>query len=240
MRIHCLQHVDFEGLGSMEAFFIQRGHCLSATHLYRNQALPELSALDWLIIMGGPMGVGDDARYPWMAKEKAFIKAAIEGGTIVLGICLGAQLIADALGAKVYRNPCREIGWFPVYKTAQTQATILKDVIPSGLTVFHWHGDTFDIPQGGVALASSDACRNQGFIVANRVVGLQFHLETTPDSVHALVQNCGHELDGSRFVQDKEAILARRAHCADMNTVMVALLEKLEATAGSMCEHRPR
>ena len=113
MRVHYLQHVPFEGIGSMEPFLIDGGHRVSSTRLYLRATLPPIDAFDWLIVMGGPMGVGDEGRYKWLAREKAFIKAVVESGKIVLGICLGAQLIAEALGAAVTKNRCREIGWFP-------------------------------------------------------------------------------------------------------------------------------
>ena len=209
MRIHYLQHVPFEGIGSMEAYFISHGHKLSSTHLYLNETFPQLHDFDWLIVMGGPMGVGDELQYSWMSKEKSFIKSAIESGKIVLGICLGAQLIAEVLGAKVYKNSDREIGWFPINVSEHVSNTILRGVFPQGIEVFHWHGDTFDVPVPSVLLASSEACQNQGFIVGDRIVGLQFHLETPPDSAKALVENCRNELDGSKFVQNEKEILVQ-------------------------------
>lgn len=229
MKIHYLQHVPFEGLGSMGRNFGRRGHSMTATQLYDHQPLPETNAFDWLIIMGGPMGLGDEAQYRWMTKEKELIASAIHADKIVLGICLGAQLIADVLGADVYPNPHREIGWHPLFGTEHAHDTILRDVIPSGSEVFHWHGDTFDIPSDGVLLASSQACPHQGFIIDNRIVGLQFHLETTVDSVRSLIENCGHELVESKFVQSETDIMARISHCAAMNTIMDALLNRLES-----------
>ena len=228
MRIHYLQHVPFEGIGSMESYFISYGHQLSSTHLYLDQPFPKLHDFDWLIVMGGPMGVGDELQYSWMSKEKSFIKSSIESGKIVLGICLGAQLIAEVLGAKVYKSSDREIGWFPINVPEQVNNTILQGVFPQGIEVFHWHGETFDIPVPGVLLASSEACQNQGFIVDNRIVGLQFHLETTPDSAKALVENCRNELDGSKFVQNEKEILAQESRFLQINQVMTAVLERLK------------
>ena len=130
MRIHHLQHVPFEGLGCMKPYFINKGHQLSSTHLYLNEPLPQLHDFDWLIVMGGPMGVSDELHYPWMSKEKSLIKSSIESGKIVLGICLGAQFIADALGSKVYKNSHREIGWFPINVAKQLDNTIFQGVFP--------------------------------------------------------------------------------------------------------------
>jgi GMP synthase-like glutamine amidotransferase len=232
MRIHHLQHVPFEGIGSMEPYFINQGHKLSSTHLYRNEPLPQLHDFDWLIVMGGPMGVRDELQYPWMRQEKSFIKSSMESGKIVLGICLGAQLIADVLGAKVYKNRCREIGWFPLHVTEQADTTVFQGLFPQGIEVFHWHGDTFDIPESGVLVASSEACQNQGFIVENRIVGLQFHLETTPGSAKALVENCRNELDGSEFVQDEKELLLDESRFLHINKVMNSVLGRLEINWG--------
>jgi GMP synthase-like glutamine amidotransferase len=228
MRIHYLQHVPFEGIGSMAAYFKNKGHALSSTKLYGGQALPDPHDNDILIVMGGPMGVHDDLQYPWMKKEKAFIRACMDQGKTVLGICLGAQLMAHVLGARVYQNKAREIGWFPLTISDETRDTVFRDVFPPGLEVFHWHGDTFDIPESAMRIASSLACPNQGFVINDRIAGFQFHLETTPESAQALIDNCGHELDGSAFVQSEKELTADGKRFARINEVMTAVLERLE------------
>jgi len=213
----------------MEPYFINKGYQLTSTRLFQNESFPQLHEFDWLLVMGGPMGVNDELQYPWMREEKKFIKSSIDSGKIVMGICLGAQLIADVLGAKVYKNRHREIGWFPLHVSEQVDNTILQDVFPKEIDVFHWHGDTFDIPETGVLLTSSDACRNQGFIVGDWIVGLQFHLETTFDSARALVENCRNELDGSEFVQDENELLTDDGRFQRINEIMIKILERLEA-----------
>ena len=228
MRIHYLQHVPFEGLGTMESFFLRREHQLSSTHIYLGHSLPSTADFDWLIVMGGPMGVCDAIKFPWLTEEKAFIRKSIESGKIVLGICLGAQLIAAALGAGVFKNQYREIGWFPIERKLDAGDSNLADVFPETLEVFHWHGDTFEIPPGARLLASSEACRNQGFVLDGRVLGLQFHLETTAESAAALIQNCGAELDGSQYVQSATEMLSDASRFLKINGVMDSLLEKLE------------
>jgi len=228
MRIHYLQHVPFEGIGSMAAYFKNKGHALSSTKLYGNQALPDPHDIDFLIVMGGPMGVHDDLQYPWMKKEKAFIRACMDQGKTVLGICLGAQLMAHVLGARVYPNKAREIGWFPLAVAPEAGDTVFRDVFPPGLEVFHWHGDTFDIPESAIRIASSPACANQGFVIDDRIAGFQFHLETTLESAQALIDNCGHELDGSAFVQPAKELTAHEKRFDRINKVMAAVLEKLE------------
>lgn len=227
MRIHHLQHVSFEGLGSMGPYLKQKGYNLTSTHLYLGQELPSIDDLDWLIVMGGPMGVYDGDQYPWLKKEKSFIRDAMEAGKVVLGICLGAQFIADVLHAKVVKNKYREIGWFPIHRAVQAEETVLGAVLPETMEVFHWHGDTFDIPAEASLLASSEACRNQGFIIDDRIVGLQFHLETTLDSARALIDNCGNELNGSRFVQTEDQIISEESRFDRINAVMHSVLDLL-------------
>jgi GMP synthase-like glutamine amidotransferase len=221
VRVHYLQHVPFENLASMQGWFARHSEAITGTHFYRQTTLPPVDSFDWLVIMGGPMGVADSATYPWLEAELAFIREAIDGGKTVLGICLGAQLIAAALGAWVGTNPQREIGWFPLEANAEHPLATLLD----GCTAFHWHGDSFAIPPGAMHLASSEACRNQAFALHNRVFGLQFHLETTEESARALLHHCGDELDGSRYVQSGERILADSQRFAAINGTMTDVLE---------------
>jgi GMP synthase-like glutamine amidotransferase len=229
MRVHYLQHVPFEGLAAIATYMDANGHEVSRSRLYCNESLPPLQGLDWLIIMGGPMSIHDGEEFPWLIEEKRFIREAIESGKLVLGICLGAQLIADALGAEVYYSGHREIGWFPVSRAPEAATTWLGRAFPEQAEVFHWHGDTFDIPEGAVRLAESTACANQGFLYGNRALALQFHLETTPLSASALIENCGNELDNTRFVQSEQEILAEPARFEALNTILFDLLTTLES-----------
>src|SRR5687767_2628136 len=229
MKIHYLQHVPFEGIGSMELHLRAQGHELSSTHLYLDSILPEPADIDWLIVMGGPMGVYDEALYPWLKIEKRFIRDFIATGKRVLGICLGSQLLAEALGAKVYRNKYREIGWFPIQRVPGNSTSALFAVLPATVEVFHWHGDTFDLPAGAALLASSEACRNQGFIYGNQILALQFHLETTPQNAAEFIAHGGDELDGSRFVQDAATILAEPQRFATSNRIMADVLDTFAA-----------
>jgi len=139
MKLHWLQHVPFEGLGIIEEWAETNSFEFSCTRLHADEQLPRIGSFDWLVVMGGPMGIYDHEEHPWLVAEKRFIKNAIDAGKTVLGICLGAQLIADVLGAKVYAGPQKEIGWFPIRR-----AEGAPEIIPEELTAFHWHGDTFD------------------------------------------------------------------------------------------------
>jgi len=228
MRVHYLQHVPFEGLAAIATYMDANGHEVSRSRLYCNESLPPLQSVDWLIIMGGPMSIHDGEEFPWLIEEKKFIREAIESGKIVLGICLGAQLIADVLDAEVYYSGHREIGWFEIIRAPEVEQTVLADVFPQKAEAFHWHGDTFAIPEGAVRLAKSMACQNQGFLYQDRVVALQFHLETTPLSAAALIENCGNELDGTEFVQSEQEILAEPARFERLNTILFDLLKTLE------------
>jgi GMP synthase-like glutamine amidotransferase len=222
MRVHYLQHVSFEGLGRLEDLLLARGCALSRSPLYEAPSLPDAADFDALIAMGGPMSVNDEAEFPWLAAEKRLVRDAVRGGKPVLGVCLGAQLIASALGARVYRNAETEIGWFPIEGVGAADST--RFAFPPSAAVFHWHGETFDLPAGAVRLAGSAACANQAFQIGRRTIGLQFHLETTRDSARLLVDNCGAELVPGRFIQNAEAILS-----ADESTYAAAgaLLERL-------------
>ncbi|MDP3939245.1 MAG: type 1 glutamine amidotransferase [Deltaproteobacteria bacterium] len=227
MRIHWLQHVPFEGLGSIEAWASETGHLLRFTRLFAGEKLPGVADFDWLIVMGGPMNVDEEDRYPWLAAEKQLISRAIEEGRAVLGLCLGAQLIARALGARVYPNAQKEIGWFPIEMTEASRHDPLFREFPGRFEAFHWHGDTFDLPEGAVRIARSEACENQGFVYRDRVIGLQFHLETTPAGAGQLIDACGDDLRPGPFVQDAAAILADRQRFRTVNGLMRALLEGL-------------
>lgn len=203
MNIHYFQHVPFEGLGSITDWVNAPGNKVTATRFYEDNRLPFVDICDMLIVMGGPMGVHDEKLYPWLKKEKKFIEKAIAKGKKVVGICLGAQLIADVLGAKVYPNGEKEIGWHPI----EFKPSPLLQGFPPSLTVFHWHGDTFELPKDAAHLASSKACENQAYLYGEKVLGLQFHMEATDETITNLLQNCGSELVNGAFIQKEEDII---------------------------------
>lgn len=205
MQVHVFQHVPFEGLGSIATLLEQRQAGVGFTRFYEPAArLPALAEVDCLIVLGGPMSVNDEEELPWLRQEKRFISEAIADGKAVLGICLGAQLIASALGARVYPGPEKEIGWFPILAEPVGVGTF---AFPASVQVFHWHGETFDLPAGAVRLAASAACRNQAFQLGDRVLGLQFHLETTPESAAAILTHCADELLGNHpYIQAASAL----------------------------------
>ena len=206
MRAHYLQHVPFEGLGSIEHWLETAGFAITCTQFFHPLTLPAVQEIDLLVVMGGPMSVNDEAAFPWLVAEKAFIREVIEAGRPVLGICLGAQLIASAMGARVYANPQKEIGWFPITGAASQDRSLFG--FPASMDVFHWHGETFDLPVGATLLAQSEACRHQAFQLGSSVIGLQFHLETTAESARQIVTHCRDELVPAAYIQTEQAILS--------------------------------
>ena len=225
MRAHYLQHVPFEGLGSIDSW-LQSVHAeTTGTRLFEDPTLPAVDDLDLLVIMGGPMSVNDEADFPWLVAEKEFIRAAIEKDKAIIGICLGAQLIANAMGAAVRPNKEKEIGWFPVAGESTGGAGDLFP-FPEELLVFHWHGETFDLPGGALRLARSVACENQAFQLGRRVIGMQFHLETTPASARTLAHYCRDELQPSRYVQTEAEMLGIDTSCySTINRYMDNILQ---------------
>ncbi len=228
MRIHYFQHVPFEGPASVEHWSTSKGHTLTGTQLYRSDLVPNPEDIDMLVVMGGPMFICEEEKYPWLVKEKSFIRSMVKLGKPIIGICLGAQLIANALGSTVYRNKHKEIGWYPVNLTDNSRFSTLSDLLPKKFNAFHWHSDTFDLPEGAVHLARSDGCENQAFLYNERILGLQFHLESTATSVRQLVQNCKDEIDQSVYVQSEDQILSAQSETFhQINDIMYNILDRL-------------
>jgi GMP synthase-like glutamine amidotransferase len=227
MRAHYLQHVEFEGLGSIESWLLKAGYEITSTRFFEPVELPDPGEIDLLIIMGGPMSVNEERNYPWLVEEKRFIKSAIDSAVPTLGICLGAQLIASALGGEVFPNVAKEIGWFPVKAVDTKQDHIFK--FPEEIEVFHWHGETFSLPANAIRIAESEACVNQAFQIGSNVIGLQFHLETTPGSAQSIVENCGNELIEGKYIQSESGILlAPLSRYETIHRLMERLLEYLQ------------
>ncbi len=228
LRIHYLQHVPFEKPGYIETWAKSKNHQLSATRLYLDEEFPSLLDIDWLIILGGPMSINEEEKYPWLKAEKEFIKSAIKLNKAVLGICLGSQLIANVLGANVYPNEKKEIGWFPVNLSIYGKIHQSFKDFPQTTHVFHWHGDTYDIPPYSIHLFCSEACINQGFIYKKNVIGLQFHLEITPETLLGMLDNCKDELVPGEFVQKEGDIVQQIDLFKNTNKYLAIILNNLE------------
>lgn len=224
MHIHYLKHVSFEGLGSMENMFVQRGCKLSRTCMYEDQSFPSIHDIDALIVMGGPMSVTDDLEYPWLTLEKEFIESVIKLGKPVIGVCLGAQLIANVLGAAVVKNAHEEIGWFPVNRVDGLMDNKLEK-LPQSFDALHWHGDTFDIPEGARNFISSAACTNQAFLYGEVTLALQFHLEMLPSNVQAIYQECGSTEKTGSYITGLADMLAPADKFQHASNILENILE---------------
>jgi len=233
LNVHYLQHASFEGINCLSPWFKQQGHKITGTHLYRGDTLPSIDAFDWLVILGGPMSVHCTDKHPWLVAEKQLIKQAIDNKKIVLGICLGGQLIANVLGATVKKNTHKEIGWHPITRHDAIENSAFKGIFPPQMPMFHWHGDTFDIPAGAIPIASSTACTNQGYVIGDRIVGLQCHPETTPEFINYLAEAGQDELaESSPYIQATEKLFADEQTYKNINSVMIRILERLESAVG--------
>lgn len=230
MRVHVVTHVDFEGPALVADWAAARGHELSQT-LALTEEYPEPADIDFLVVMGGSMAADDVATHPWLLSERHYIAETIESDRPVLGVCLGAQILADVCGGGVRRNVHQEIGWYPLAKTPAGAEDPVLSVIDDGLVAGHWHGDTFDVPASAALALSSDACANQAFSLAEgRIVGLQFHLEWTEASIYDLVEHCAADLDGGPHVMDAAQLLEGvRIHGEDCRRALWRVLDAMTA-----------
>lgn len=226
MRIHCILHETFEGLASINDWILKNNHTVSFTHTYLKESFPDVNSFELLIIMGGTASVYEEEKYTWLIEEKRFIHQAIINNRKILGICLGAQLLADILNAKVYKGPEKEIGWFPVHFN-QTEMSGLS-FLPEKQTVFHWHGDTFDIPDHATKIGFSEAIPNQGFVYNDKIIALQFHLEMNENQVRLMLSHGKKELTTiGKYIQGENQILENLNFFADNNRLMYAILDYL-------------
>ncbi|KZZ84832.1 hypothetical protein AS29_007155 [Bacillus sp. SJS] len=217
--VHYLQHVPYEGLGYIQDWADERGFHLTKTALYKDDIhFPELSEFDLLIVLGGPMNIDQTDEYPWLKQEKEFISRAIHSGKKVLGICMGSQLTATALGAIVSKNAFEEVGWHEV-KMRETRIPGL----PASFKAMQWHGDTFDLPEDCIWLAESEACSNQAFLYDDRVIGLQFHLEFTEEIVFKVAKS--ETPSKGQYVQSLEEIAEGRHYFQQSKRLVSCFLD---------------
>ncbi len=229
LNIHVLMHVAYEGIACIESWIQLHQHSVSFTKLYESVNFPESDEYDWLIVMGGPMSVTDEQKFSWLVTEKKFILDSIESGKTVIGICLGSQLIAEMLGARVYPNLQKEIGWFDLELTQEAKKIEIFKLFEDKFKVFHWHGDTFDLARNCIRLFHSEVTKNQAFIYNDKVLGLQFHLEVTSNSLIEMIENGKEELIETKSVQTASEILKYSEHIALNNQKMFHILDYLES-----------
>ena len=198
MNVLIIKHIDIEGPGLIEHYLMQRKIFYQILCLETDDRFPKLDSLTHIFILGGPMNVYEEDRYPFLRDEDLFIKEAIQRGKSVLGICLGAQLIAKALGAKVFKAPIEEIGWYDVSLTKIGSNDPLFSLLPKTFPVFQWHEDTFEIPHNAILIATSSPVPDQAFRYGENTYGLQFHLEVTREMIREWMETYKEEFEGSQ------------------------------------------
>jgi len=198
MNVLIIKHIEVEGPGLIEDCLRQEKIPYQILTLEPGFPLPKLDNLTHIVILGGPMNVYEEDRYPFLKDEDLFIKEAIQRGKFVLGICLGAQLIAKALGARVIKSPAREIGWYDVSLTRIGAVDPLFSHLPKTFSVFQWHEDTFEMPHGATLIATSSLIPYQAFRYGENAYGLQFHLEVTREMITEWMETYEEEFEGSQ------------------------------------------
>ena len=228
MQIHCLQHIAFENPGTIAAWASTNNHSISYTYFFNQHfLLPAINSFDALLVMGGCMDTDEDEKFPWLKAEKQFIRLAIDAGKKIIGICLGAQLIAAALGVAVYPGREKEIGFYPVQFSHEALQHSLFNHFANPYTVFHWHGDTFDLPAGAQLIASTDVCKQQAYLIEGNVLGLQFHFEMNETVIEDMLQYEGEELEEpGPFIQSKEKVRSHYHYLQQNKKDLFILLDK--------------
>lgn len=242
LRIHALFHTDYAELTYIKQWANSHHHIINVSRSYNDDALPEPDSFDWLIVMGGPMNVHDEEKHPWLIKEKRLIKQSIDAGKTVIGVCLGAQLIAHCLGSDVKSSGVKEIGWLPIRLTSEGQVhPLLQDLPKQDFTVFHFHGDGFDCPEGASIIASTDAWTNQGFVyqtplhkeLGTWVLAWQCHFEVTKESLAKMIINGSNAIQSGlkaypKTVQSPAEIIALgNKYIEENNARLSAMLNRI-------------
>ena len=230
MRLHLLHHNPVDSSrNNISSWAENKGYAIAHTYLCNNEALPTIEDFDWLIVMGASQHAWEEDIYPWLPTEKKFIRQALEDNKIILGICFGAQLLAEALGAEVFVNPHNEIGWHEVTLTSEGQRSYLFQNVPEQFTTFHWHADHFALPPGCTRLAYSKATENQAYICRERrIVGIQFHPEYPLESVRYFVREFGDMIQNGPYVASEEKILSQTDQIPETYGLMAAILDNID------------
>lgn len=227
----CLLHHPRVGAGTTTEWARDRGHRWTTVDLHAGEALPDAAgSYDLIVLTGGPMGVYDAPTYPWIIDELAFIRAAIDADCSVIGLCLGAQLIAAAMGAEVAPHAHQEIGWWPVRKLPGASDNIMLQHLPDEFVAMMWHGDTFEIPSTATHLATSNGCERQAFSAyGNRVLGVQFHPEFSMIDIHRLLAHNTLPTTNTSWIQSSSAIASGIQHAETMHAYWWEILDRFVA-----------
>ncbi len=227
MHIHYFQHDHFEDLGYIGEWAAARHFGTSVTRFDKGQKLPQHTDYDWLVVLGGKMGVNDSFEFTWITEEIEFISHAIKLGKTVIGICLGSQLVASALGAEVYRNTEPEMGFWPVKFIPESQEDNIFRHFPAELNVLHVHFDTFILPENAINMASSAITTQQAFRYKQNVFGFQFHFEVTPGNVHGFIKEITPEIVAGTFSQTAEEMIRLSGCCTRNNLIFEKVLDEI-------------
>lgn len=216
MSVLFLKHIDIEGPGTMAEFLDKKSIQYKVVDVSACDVLPiDPKQYRAIVILGGPMNVYEEDKYSFLKDEDELIKSALKNDIPMLGLCLGAQLIAKAVDAKVRKSPEKEIGWFKVNLTDDGIEDPLFQGLESEIDVFQWHGDTFDIPDKGLHIALSKACLNQAFRYNDNVYALQFHLEVTKDMVREWLDAYSNEIASMSDIVNREEIIGQTESFSD-------------------------
>ncbi|MDE3399589.1 MAG: GMP synthase [Coxiella burnetii] len=226
MKIHYIMHAPFEKLSAIEVWATQKSYDLSGTHVYKGEKLPRALNFDCLILMGGPQSPFKTDKYPYLLDEIQFVKKDLAGNKKILGICLGAQLIAEALGAKTLHSPYKEIGIYPIQTLPEATDDPFFSKLPKSFDVMHWHNDMPGIPKDVVLLAKGEGCPHQAFRYGDRVYGFQFHMELTLSVIEEMIEKYRGDLEPGKFVRTKEEML--HSNYNEVNAKMFTFLDYLE------------
>ncbi len=224
MRIQYLKHHEAFDIGYIAQWAKENNFPLKGCDLSKKELLPSMDEFDMLVVLGGAMGAYEEGRYLWIKQERNFIGEAIKRGKYILAFGLGAQILAQSLRGDIHKNPYREIGFGEVrFNKEGRDFCLLKD-IPEKITALHWHKDLFDIPRDGHLLAKSKACKYQAFRFHKRVMGLQFHLETTPETLTTLIKKCRCDIVKGQNVHNPNELEANAKKCKNMHNILARIL----------------
>lgn len=235
MRLHLFEHDPIDmSRTNITKWAEAKGYQITQTYVCNNEKMPAIDDLDWLMVMGGSPHAWEEDVHPWLAPEKEFIARALDNNKPILGICFGAQLLAEALGGSVFRNENEEIGWIEVTLSEDGKNSFLFQNVPETFLTFHWHSDHFSLPPGCTRLAYSEPSANQAYICKERpIAGVQFHPEYTRDMVKQFAREWGDEWQKGPFVADKEAVLAQTEKIPDTYWLMTTMLDNMVREFGT-------
>ncbi len=234
MRLHLLEHdpIDIRR-NNITIWAEKKGYSVGSSDVFKGAKLPPLKDFDWLIVLGGSQHAWQEQEHPWLAAEKKYISEALSQDKIMLGICFGAQLLAEALGGRVFSNQKEEIGWYEVTVSAEGEKSFLLKNVPPMFLTFHWHSDHFTLPPGCTRLAFSEPTANQAYTADNsRVAGLQFHPEYTIEMIRYFATDYGHEWQKDQYVAGKEAVLSQSKQITQTYWLMERLLDNMDREFG--------